>query len=181
MKQGVLLQRLKYCDRIFFTYIAIIFKLFIMKKTTLFILPILMLLISCDSSVVFKEYKKFDDLVWKSDVIPEFVVDVTNDTMKYDIFLAFRYAQGFPVADMKVSVTESKPNGETEMYPVIFKVREDDGSYIGDGSGDIWDIEYKFKDNVLLQKGQYTISLEQEIAEKLPMVMEVGIVLKMMK
>lgn len=136
------------------------------------------IMVSCGSKAIYREFVKFPDNVWSAENVPQFTVTVENDTSNYDMFLAFRYVHGYPLTNASMTITETDPDGNTQMHPVTVEIRKDDGTYIGDGSGDIWDVEHKIKSNVKLKKGNYSFSIEQEIAEKLPMVMEVGLILR---
>lgn len=133
------------------------------------------LLVACNQSTVFNSTKKYESLVWESGDVPEFTVPVDVDSVNYNFIFLFRYSQGFPVSDVKVTVNETNPKGETVSYPLIFSVKDENGEYIGDGSGDIWDLEVPFKQNIKLEKGSYTFSFEQETSDRLPLVMEVGV------
>lgn len=133
---------------------------------------------SCNSGSVYREFAKTDDLEWLKGDIKSFTFNNTDDTSKVTVFFAFRYAEGYPFPNALVKIIEQTPQGK-QTLPLDFLVRNNDGSYIGDGSGDIWDIEVPLHENITLEKGTYTYNIENVMpVEKVPMIMEVGIIIK---
>lgn len=148
-----------------------------MKKTILIALTSLLLL-SCNNNSVYREFQKTENLEWLNGDIKTFTFNNTNDTSSVNVFFAFRYAQGYQYPNALVKITEKTPNGE-QTISLDFKVRNADGTYIGDGSGDIWDIEIPIHENVKLPKGTHTYVIENIMPiDKVHMVMEVGIIVK---
>jgi len=120
-----------------------------------------------------------DDLVWSKNNVVVLPYECETDTIKSTIFLAFRYAQGFPLQTMKVGFEMKSPDGEVIDIPVTFDVKTSTGEYLGDGSGDIWDLEIPIQKDFKPIKGTYQFSIKQTSQiEKVPMVMEVGLVIK---
>lgn len=147
-------------------------------KTSFFILILFVLtLAGCNTSTVFNKTESFD-LAWDA----KHIVSLTTDTInkgKYEEILVYRYGDGYPFSQLKIHlVTTNKEttfNDSDFMIDIIDKA----GNYIGDGLGDIWDLEQPL-DTITINK---PTALEFQISQKvingnLPMVMEVGIKLK---
>jgi gliding motility-associated lipoprotein GldH len=143
-----------------------------------FIVPAIML-IACTSDSVYKEYKKYDNLEWALNEPAVFTYKSTSDSVLRNVFFAFRYAQGFAFSKMLVLVTQTSPDGNKTQIPIAFAIKKADGSYIGDASGDIWDIESPIIKQLKMKKGDYTYSISYILPiQKLPLVMEVGLIIK---
>lgn len=149
-----------------------------MRNILLIISLALVALISCDSNSVYREFQETENLEWNKTDIKSFTYTNADDTSSFDVYFAFRYAQGYQFPNALVTITEKSPQGETTI-PMDFKVRNEDGTYIGDGSGDIWDIEIPIHENVQLDKGTYSYKIENSMPlDKVHMVMEVGIIIR---
>ncbi len=129
---------------------------------------------SCQNNSIFTEYAKTENLEWLSSDAKTFTFENTDDSTNVDLLVAFRYAQGFQFNAMQMNLIEKTPVGNFT-YPVSIQIRDNKGAYIGEGSGDIWDIEIPIKQNVKLAKGTYTFIINHTMpVSKVHMVMEVG-------
>ncbi len=151
---------------------------FFIKFSIIISISISVFLFSCDNKTVYKEFIKFPDLELAKNDIKTFIFENTDDVSKVDVYLAFRYAQGFQFDIMLFSVIEKSPVGNFP-YPISIQIKDDNGKYIGEGSGDIWDIEIPIKQNVSLAKGTYRYEISSNMPlQKLNMIMEVGLIIK---
>lgn len=133
------------------------------------------LFFACNNYVA-KDFKKFDDLVWNREDIKEFVIDIPSDTITADVLLHVRYASGFVFQNLTLAIEETDPTGQTQVIPATYKLRNDNGDYIGDGSGDIWDIVFPLKQRIKLARGTYRYRIGHTMPQdKLMMIMELGI------
>jgi gliding motility-associated lipoprotein GldH len=117
---------------------------------------------SCNENRIFSDFSTVaNDLQWESAQKFEVEVDVVNMTASYTMALEFRYIDGFSYEDMRVKVTEIAPSGaESEQFYVL-KVRDEDGSYIGDPGLDIWDLEQTVEQGkYYAETGKYTYIIE---------------------
>jgi len=140
-------------------------------------------LFSCnDKNIRFKEFQKFDDLEWNKGDNKTFIIHIDDNRKPKEMILAFRYATGYPFDKVKMKITEVNPAGERITRDVDFKVRDENGEFIGEKGFDIIDIEYVLDANKeFLTHGDYTYIIEQAMPptiEKLHYAMEVGLILK---
>lgn len=151
-----------------------------MKQTLLLLLAsVAFLLTSCDPSVVYKQFETTSNLEWAKDDVKTFTFDNVDDTTAYDVYFAFRYAHGFRFKESSVLIVEGTPAGKRAELPLKFKTVDDNNDYIGDGSGDIWDLEIPIKENVTFEKGKYTYAIGHTFPKDVVnMVMEVGIIIR---
>ncbi len=133
------------------------------------------LLSSC-TDYISEDFKKFDDYEWNRADIQEFTVDIPSDTLTANFLLHIRYANGFVFQNLNLVIEEITPDGQSQTAPFTYKLRGDDGAYLGDGSGDIWDITFPLKQNILVKGGKYRYKIGHTMPqEKLNMIMELGI------
>ncbi len=150
-----------------------------MKKLILIILTIS--LFSCENNT-FKEYHTFSDILWhKSDVI-NFNFDINNPG-KYNLYLPLRYTQGCPYKSILVNIKLISPSGKQTKINKEIKIIDNNNEYIGEGAGDIWDVEdLAAKDFKFDEKGTYKAEISQNTTEEtLAFIMEVGLRIKPVK
>lgn len=156
-------------------------RMFQKSQIVVLLVSVILGLQSCKNNVVYKEYKKTENLEWLKSDAKTFTFENTDDSTNVDVIFAFRYAQGFQFNAMLVNFAEHTPIGNFS-YPLSIKIRDEKGAYIGDGSGDIWDIQIPVKQGVKLAKGTYTfIATPAMPVQKTHMVMEVGCIIKKSK
>lgn len=157
-----------------------------MNRTRLLAIALIALtatLFSCnDRNITFKEFQKFDDIEWKKGDNKTFVIHIDDNRKPKELVLAFRYATGYRFDKVYIKVTEINPQGERTTRDVDFKIRDENGEFIGEKGFDIVDIEYVLDANKSFPThGDYTYVIEQAMPmniETLHFAMEVGLVLK---
>ena len=144
------------------------------------IFVVVVALFSCQpEGRVYVEHQELSpELQWLQEDVREFKVPIADDSIAYDMSLSFRYINGFPYKLMKVKVTETSPSGVELVKEYDLTVREENGDYIGEAGGDIWDSEHLIEPNKKYEIGTYTYVIEHNM-ENNPVVsvMEIGVVL----
>lgn len=139
----------------------------------LFVLPFW----GCDSSSVFNKTEEFE-LSWNA----KHIVSLTTDTInpgKYQEILVYRYGDGYPFSQLKIHLITT--NEETTFTDSNFTVNiiDEDGNNLGDGLGDIWDIEQPLDTLIIENPTTLKFQISQKVINgNLPMVMEIGIKIK---
>lgn len=146
-----------------------------MKKLLYLLLPILVT--SCGLLWEYRQIEEIDQMIWMKTDTKTFTADISNPG-NYDVIILFRHVQGFPYADVAINMGVSGPGMDREDVYTIPVIGED-RQYLGEGSVDIWDIEYTALPAQAFESGEYTFTLAHEMAkDELELVMEVGIMLK---
>lgn len=139
-------------------------------------------LFSCtQKGTIFEEHKKLpENLEWKSSESQKITIPVKDNSKPVRFVLAFRYATGFQFDHMQMRIKETDPEGNNVIRDVQFKVRNENGEFIGDAGYDIIDLEY-----VLDEEKQFPVLGEYtyEIVHSMPVdpiffAMEVGLIVK---
>lgn len=133
-------------------------------------------LFSACNNYIAEDFKKLDEMEWNRADIKEFIIEIPSDTVTADVLLHVRYASGFAYQNLTLAIEETAPGGQTQIIPATYKLRSDDGKYLGDGSGDIWDIAFPLKHNIKLARGTYRYRIGHTMPQdRLLMLMELGI------
>jgi len=91
------------------------------------------------------------------------------------VLLLFRHVHGFPFATVYLEVSLEGPE-VSSIDTVELSIIGDDREYLGEGSGDIWDVESVVYADIELVPGDYHISVRHIMErDKLDLVMEVGV------
>jgi len=151
-----------------------------MKKTIVLLVLLSTILTSCSKNKVFEKYIKIDNNKWKRDNIITFNVDIKDVKSNYDITLALRHSTYYSFANIKVNVTLTFPSGDVRTRDFNIFLRNQDGSFKGDGAGDLWDITCPvFNQITCPDPGTYKIEVQNIMPiMELPDIMEVGIIVR---
>jgi gliding motility-associated lipoprotein GldH len=151
-----------------------------MKKTILLLAIISALFTSCSKNKVFEKFIKLDNYKWKRDNLIHFDVDIKDVKTNYDVTLALRHTTYYPFANIKVNVTITFPSGEMRTRDYNIFIRNTDGSFKGDGAGDLWDITYPvFTDITFPDVGVYKFEVQNVMPVMgLSDIMDVGLVVR---
>jgi len=151
-----------------------------MKKTILLLAILSTLLTACSKNKVFEKYTKIENYKWKRDNLITFDVDIKDIKTNYDVTLALRHTTYYAFANIKVDVAITFPSGEvrTKYYNIF--VRNNDGSFLGDGAGDLWDVTYPvFTDITFPDAGTYKFEVQNVMPIiELPDIMDVGLIVR---
>ncbi|MFK5856427.1 MAG: gliding motility lipoprotein GldH [Bacteroidota bacterium] len=149
-----------------------------MQKVILSII-IILFLAGCNSNTTFKEYKKFDDLSWNRFDILDFEFPVQkNDEL--DFYLALRHHTDFPYSYIDVNITITTPDGEIRSREYRYRLKNTSLKWKGDGMGDLWDIEFPIRRELLFNKsGICKVQIENKMHRvETPGIIEVGLIVK---
>jgi gliding motility-associated lipoprotein GldH len=151
-----------------------------MKKTIFLLAMLSTLLSACSKNKVYEKYIKIDNYKWKRDKLITFDVDIKNTNSNYDVILALRHTTYYAFANIKVNVTITFPSGEMRTRDYNIFLRDADGSFKGDGAGDLWDITYPVFDDITFPDvGNYKFEVQNVMPiVELPDIMDVGLIVR---
>jgi gliding motility-associated lipoprotein GldH len=153
-------------------------------KRNLFILIILTaFMVSCNHDKVFEKYEKMNDNKWLKSQSLTFEVPIEDTSSVYDISLTVRHADYYTYANILVTIDQVTPVGEERYKNFDLRLRKNDGSFIGDGSGDIWDTKILvYKKMSFNNKGTYKFVVENHMPYvETEGIMEIGFVVEKAK
>ncbi len=150
-----------------------------MKRILLLIILPVVFITSCDDAVVFKQYNKMENLNWNRFDYQVFEVDVEKDEL-LDFYLAFRHHTDFPFDKLWVNVTFYTPDGATRSRDYDFDLKDENGKWLADGLGDLWDIDFPIRKEMQFNKSGICKVRIENIHSKydMPGVIEIGLIVK---
>lgn len=150
-------------------------------KKLLFLTPIILLVLaSCSKNKVFEKFEKFENNEWPMDKAILFDVAIKDTSAFYDISIPVRYIDNFPYDGLLVVMTINTPSGEERSKKYKLKLRDDEGKFIGDVSGDIWDATVPIiKKTKFNSAGTYKFEIVNDMPKTpTPCVMEIGLLIE---
>ena len=136
-----------------------------MIRTLAFIGTIVMF-ISCDSSIVFEEYKSFENQKWNTDSVAFFNYANSDTTSKNTIKIKLRHTVEYEFQNLFLFI-------ETDVMDTVeLMLANKDGMWLGSGIGDVREFEFDYQNVKLFsKKGIYSFKIEQAmrfgVAEKI--------------
>ncbi len=149
-----------------------------MKKIIFFAL-LALTFASCKSNVVFEQRNDLK-LNWAQDNVQKFETGELASGTHYDSKIVIRYASNYPFNLLTLAAKIEMPDGSIQTKSIDLEMKDKDGKNIGDGLGDIWDIETPLlEDFVMTQTGKVKIELAHtmESHPKVPLLMKIGVVI----
>ena len=126
-----------------------------MIRTLAFIGTIVMF-ISCDSSIVFEEYKSFENQKWNTDSIALFNYFITDTTSKNIIKIKLRHTVDYEFQNLFLFIKAEK------IETIEIQLANKEGRWLGKGVGDIRTVEFVYKNKkVFSKKGDFIVEIEQ--------------------
>lgn len=134
-------------------------------------------LTSCDDTRLFEENKEIPGGDWDITERVTFDFEVPDTTTFYNFYFNVRNTDDYPFSNLYVFSHIEFPNGKTGTDTIELPLTNPDGSWIGNGQGDLHDCQLIFRKNVRFPvAGKYHMEIEQAMRmEKLPGIKDVGI------
>jgi gliding motility-associated lipoprotein GldH len=130
------------------------------KNSILFIL-VLFLVVSCDKSSIFDEYKSVGNN-WNKDSIVTFELPKLDPKKSFDLYVNIRDNNAYPFNNLFLIVSLEHPNRKIKVDTLEYQMANPDGTLLGDGFSDIKESKLFYKNKVnFTQKGVYKIHIKQ--------------------
>ena len=132
----------------------------------LVLISIIFMFTSCDSSIIFEEYKSFENQKWDADSAAFFNYAMTDTTSKKTIKIKLRHTVEYEFQNLFLFI------GTDVMDTVELMLANKEGMWMGSGVGDIREFEFEYQNAKLFsKKGNYALKIEQAmrygVAEKI--------------
>src|SRR5688500_18065933 len=148
-----------------------------MKLILPFIVAAFLALTSCDDNRLYEENREVTDGIWNIDERLSFDFEVPDTTTLYNFYFNVRNTDDYPFSNLYVFSHIDFPNGKKGIDTVELPLTNPDGSWKGNGQGDIHDCQLIFREGVRFPvAGKYHIEVEQAMRmEALPGIKDIGI------
>lgn len=134
-------------------------------------------LMGCDKNRFYEANTEIENGTWDMKQRVAFDFDVPDTIQKYNFYINIRNSDDYPFSNLYVFSHIDFPNGKHGVDTIELPLTNPDGSWIGNGQGDMHDCQLVFRKNVRFPvAGKYHMEIEQAMRmEKLPGVKDVGI------
>ncbi len=133
---------------------------------------------SCKPAL-YRNFIKIPKNVWTQDNSILFKVNIENPIPQANVQLTIRYVEGYFYDNLKVKATRISPSNEKLDSEFVIPIKGKNGEYLGQGMGDLFDIEVPLAGGFELfqEKGMYQYEFSQMMgAEEFPLIVEVGLI-----
>lgn len=153
------------------------------KATSTFSILVFALLIStllitaCDKMRVYDENQKLQDRSWNAGTPLVYNVAITDTVSRYNMYINIRNADTYKFSNLYIFMTTTLPHNEIEKDTLQLILANDEGRWLGNGLGDVFESRILFKENLkFINSGNYQFKLEQAMRiNPLPGILDVGI------
>jgi len=114
---------------------------------------------SCDTNTVQSENRALSGY-WDKDEIIKFDLPKLDSIKKYNVFLNVRNTNDYPYNNLFLIVSMQFPHGKTVTDTLEYRVANPDGTWMGEGIGNVKENKLWYKENVSFNEdGNYTITI----------------------
>ena len=123
---------------------------------TLALIGTIVMFISCDSSVVFEEYKSFENQKWNTDSAAFFNYPIIDTTSRNTVKIKLRHTVEYEFQNLFLFI-------ETDVMDTVELILANkQGMWFGSGIGDVREFEFEYQNAKLFsKKGNYSFKIEQ--------------------
>ena len=151
-----------------------------MKKLIPSLFIFIFTITSCDSKKIFEKHIHIERITWNRFDVKTFNVDIKDISATYDFYIAIRHHTEVPFKSITVSFTLYTPSGESRIMEHEINLRDREGKPLGDGLGDLWDLEYPaWPDFKFTEPGICRVEISSTMSQAdLPGIMQVGLIVR---
>ncbi len=138
------------------------------NRTSVFIsLTLLLLLLSCNSNVVYTRSQRMPQEIWPLMDIASFKVPVTDTLNSNNVFFTIRNGSSYPFRNLYLFVTTFSPDGKQITDTLQYDITDEKGKWNGKGFGDVHELKVPYKTNVFFPiKGIYEFRIQHGMRVK---------------
>lgn len=127
---------------------------------------------------IYRDFQSVKDMKWYDTDVKTFNVTIPEDG-NYDLIFAMRYSTGYPFTSLKINIKQITPESKTLEKDAEFSITDKNGKYIGDVTGQLWDIENVFSENTFLKKGKYSFKIKHNMNNNpVILVIDIGLIVR---
>jgi len=97
---------------------------------------------------------------WDSQTTVDFTLPALKKQQDYNLYLQLRNTNEYPYSNIFLITTLRYPNGKTEIDTLEYRMARPDGSWLGEGIGDLKQSKLVLKENMQFNEdGNYTLEI----------------------
>jgi gliding motility-associated lipoprotein GldH len=125
------------------------------------VLIFLLLLLSCNSRVVYTNSEKMAKETWTLMDIPTFKVPITDTLNSNNVIFTIRSGSAYPFRNIYLFVSTTSPDGKKITDTLQYNLADEKGKWYGKGFGDVHELNLPYKSNVYFPiKGTYEFKIQ---------------------
>lgn len=122
----------------------------------------LMVLISCDSNLIFEKYKSIPKSEWHKDSLVVFNIPVSDTADKQNLLIDIRNEITYNYSNLWLFIETVKPDGEVATDTFGMTLASPTGKWLGEGFGKRRTRQVMYKRNVnFSEPGEYKVKIQQ--------------------
>jgi gliding motility-associated lipoprotein GldH len=151
-----------------------------MKKLILIFIPVIIVLTSCNPRKIYEKHFDIDRITWNRFDVKTFKVEIKDISANYAFYAAIRHLTDVPFRFLTIKFIIYTPSGERRILEQKILLKDNDGNLLGDGMGDLWDVNHLVRDNFkFTEPGICTVEISSTMSQAdLPGIMQVGLIVK---
>ena len=132
-----------------------------MRKLVIILGILLVTFSSCNKNKIYEKRLEFENYTWNRLKPLFFDISISDIKSEYNIYFTLRHITQYPYDKLKINLTITSPSGDERTTVHNFIVKDADGKFTGEGTGDLWDIKLLVKGNISFNKpGVYKIQID---------------------
>jgi gliding motility-associated lipoprotein GldH len=119
-------------------------------------------LISCNSNLIFDQYKSVKNSEWPSDSTFNFIVNNVDTISKRNVFINIRNNKNYEFSSLFLISKIEFPSGFKLIDTLEYEMADAQGNWLGQGFTDLKQNKLFYKEEVTLyEKGEYLFNIQQ--------------------
>ena len=115
------------------------------NKIFLILLPITLLLSSCNGKVIFADTREITGNRWELDDVINFNFNNTDSLIRTDVEFILRTGPDYPYRNIYLFVTSDSPDGKYITDTLEYYLSDEKGTRYGKGTGGIYELRLPYK------------------------------------
>jgi len=121
-----------------------------------------LLLVSCNSDIVFNKYKSVPNHQWSSEETFEFIIENQDTISKKNVFINIRSNKNYEFSSIFILSKIEFPKGLQIIDTLEYEMTNAEGKWLGTGFTDLKENKLFYKEQVVFEeKGSYKFSIQQ--------------------
>jgi gliding motility-associated lipoprotein GldH len=143
---------------------------------TIIVTLLLLHMVSCDPGMVYDQYERTDQGVWKWQDAMEFKADISDTLSMHNIYLQVRHTVEYPMSNLYMFVHVKSPSGQELTDTINMVLATPDGKWTGKGSGPIRELMLLYRSQTQFRTpGTYLFTIEQAMRQPELPVTDLGV------
>ena len=131
-----------------------------MQNKLLISMVALLILSSCNESLVYSEYRHIEDGKWPMDHGIQFELSQLDPDQQYRMFLNLRNDNNYPFSNLFLITELETPKGETLGDTLEFKMADPMGNWLGQGRGSLVEHKLWYREKIVFpDSGVYRVTV----------------------